>query len=107
MGASLLTALDCCLTDQLTRMNEVMMELISLPVLLAIALFIGIAMLVKILLSPESSLERRSRQDRRKSIGMPATPFHDIDNQVVTADRRHATDRRKRVFVISSEHKRA
>jgi len=80
-----------------------MEQLTSLPVLLAIALFIGIAMLVKILLSPESSLERRSRQDRRKGAGMPATPFQDVDNQLVAVDRRAATERRKRVFVISSE----
>lgn len=80
----------------------------SLPVLLAIALFIGIATLVKILLSPESSLERRTLRDRRSRVLMPATPFQDADNEVVTTDRRCSSpDRRKRVFVISSEHKRA
>ena len=88
--------------------NIIMEQFISLPVLLAIALFIGIAMLVKILLSPESSLERRSRMDRRKGGMMPATPFQDANNQLVTVDRRGSnTDRRKRAFIISSEHKRA
>jgi hypothetical protein len=86
-----------------------MMEhIISLPVLLAIALFIGIVVLVKILLSPESGLERRSRHDRRRGGVMPATPFYDEENQLVTADRRRANrDRRKRAFVISSEHRQA
>lgn len=107
MGISLLAVVGL-LSGRQVNWDEVMMEqLLSLPVLLAIALFIGIAMLVKILLSPESSLERRSREDRRKRIGMPATPFRDADNLLVTADRRCATDRRRRVFVISSEHKRA
>ncbi|MGD8926675.1 MAG: hypothetical protein PVG20_07480 [Thioalkalispiraceae bacterium] len=86
-----------------------MMEhIISLPVLLAIALFIGIVVLVKILLSPESSLERRSRHDRRRGGGMPTTPFYDVDDQLVTADRRSAgRDRRRRVFAISSDQRRA
>lgn len=90
-------------------MDIIMMEqIISLPVLLAIALFIGIVALVKILLSPESSLERRSRHDRRRGGGMPPTPFHDRDKQLVTVDRRNRDiDRRKRAFVISSEHNRA
>jgi len=93
---------------QLDVMENTMMEqVISLPVLLAIALFIGIAMLVKILLSPESSLERRSRNDRRKGGSMPSTPFHDVNKQIVTVDRRRTNDRRKRAFIISSEHKRA
>lgn len=87
--------------------NTIMDQFISLPVLLAIALFIGIAMLVKILLSPESSLERRSRTDRRKGGMMPATPFQDVNKQLVTVDRRRTNDRRKRAFIISSEHKRA
>ena len=87
--------------------NTMMEQVISLPVLLAIALFIGIVMLVKILLSPESSLERRSRRDRRKGGVMPVTPFHDVNEQLVTVDRRMSRDRRKRAFIISSEHKRA
>lgn len=90
-------------------MEIIMMEqIISLPVILAIALFIGIVTLVKILLSPESSLERRSRHDRRRGAPMPPTPFHDGKNQLVTVDRRSRNvDRRKRAFVISSEHRRA
>ena len=88
--------------------NFMMEHIISLPVLLAAALFVGIVILVRILLSPESSLERRSRHDRRRGGVMPATPFYDDENQLVTADRRHTNrDRRKRAFVISSEHKRA
>ena len=85
-----------------------MEHIISLPVLLAIALFIGIVALVKILLSPESGLERRSRHDRRRGGPMPQIPFQDSNNQLVTVDRRStAIDRRKRTFVISSEHRRA
>ena len=90
-------------------MDSIMMEqIISLPVLLAIALFIGIVALVKILLSPESSLERRSRHDRRRGGPMPPIPFHDVNRQLVTVDRRDRNmDRRKRTFIISSEHRRA
>ena len=88
-------------------MNEVMMEqIISLPVLLAIALFIGIVALVKILLSPEGALERRSRRDRRKGGPMPSLPSYDVDSEFVSVDRRLAEDRRKRTFIISTEHKR-
>lgn len=85
-----------------------MEQIISLPLILAVALFIGIVVLVKILLSPESSVERRSRHDRRHGGPMPPTPFYDTENVLVTMDRRRSSrDRRKRAFVISSEHKRA
>ena len=86
-----------------------MESLINLPVLLAVALFIGIVALVKILLSPESGLERRSKNDRRSGAPMPSLPFYDLNHNLVTEDRRRAVapDRRKRVFIITSEHKRA
>jgi len=82
---------------------------INLPVLLAVALFIGIVALVKILLSPESGLERRSKNDRRSGVPMPPLPFYDLDHKLVTDDRRRivAPDRRKQAFIIMSEHKRA
>jgi len=82
---------------------------INLPVLLAVALFIGIVALVKILLSPERGLERRSRNDRRSGIPMPPLPFYDLNHKLVIEDRRRivAPDRRKRVFMISTEHRRA
>lgn len=83
--------------------------IINLPVLLAVALFIGIVALVKILLSPESGLERRSRNDRRSGVPMPPLPFYDLNHKLVVEDRRRVkvTDRRKRVFIITTEHKRA
>lgn len=83
---------------------------INLPVLLAVALFIGIVALVKILLSPESGLERRSRNDRRTGAPMPPLPFYDLNHKLVSDDRRqHVSpeDRRKRVFIITTEHRRA
>lgn len=90
------------------RSINIMEQILSLPVLLAIALFIGIVALVKILLSPESSIERRSRRDRRRGGPMPKTPFYDENNQLVTVDRRVSNrDRRKRAFMISSEQRRA
>jgi len=83
--------------------------LINLPVLLAVALFIGIVTLVKILLSPESSLERRLRTDRRSGASMPPLPFYDLNHKLINEDRRQvvSSDRRKRVFIISTEHRRA
>ena len=83
--------------------------LINLPVLLAVALFIGIVTLVKILLSPESGLERRFKHDRRTGASMPPLPFYDFNHKMVTENRRRvvAPERRKRVFIISTEHRRA
>jgi len=82
---------------------------INLPVLLAVALFIGIVTLVKILLSPESGLERRSRNERRSGAPMPTLPFYDLNHQQVINDRRQivSPDRRKRVFIITTENRRA
>jgi hypothetical protein len=72
-----------------------MMDFItSLPFILAVALFIGIVVLARILLSPEGALERRSRKDRRAG------------GELVSVDRRRAEDRRKRSFVITTTHKR-
>ncbi len=84
-------------------------SIINLPVVLAVALFIGIVALVKILLSPESGLERRSRNDRRSGAPMPPLPFYDLNHKLITEDRRQivAPDRRKRVFMITTEHRRA
>ncbi len=81
---------------------------INLPVLLAVALFIGIVALVRLLLSPESGLERRSRNDRRSGASMPPLPFYDLNHKMVNEDRRRvvAPDRRKRVFIITTEHRR-
>ncbi len=84
-----------------------MMEfLTSLPFLLAVALFVGIVALVRILLSPESAFERRSRKDRRRGGPMPQTPFYDENRELVTVDRREMDDRRKRGFVITTVQKR-
>jgi hypothetical protein len=83
---------------------------LSLPVLLAIALFIGIVTLVKLLLTPENSLERRSQQDRRKGKKQPEFPFYDSEEVLVTGDRRdRQRDRRCNDFIITiqrypSEH---
>lgn len=86
-----------------------MMDLFTnLPLILAVALFIGIVALVKLLLSPERGLERRSSVDRRRGGNMPPLPFYDKNDKLVTEDRRECrVDRRKRAFVITSEHKRA
>jgi len=86
-----------------------MMELFTnLPLILAVALFVGIAALVKMLLSPERGLERRSEQDRRHGGAIPPMPFYDKDKVLVTEDRRQQPlDRRKRAFIITTEHRRA
>ena len=78
----------------------------SLPVILALALFVGIVILVRILLSPEGAFERRARRDRRQLQSMPALPFYDSERSLVTHDRRRS-DRRKRRFVIMSSQGRA
>ena len=84
-----------------------MMDFItSLPFILAVALFIGIVILARILLSPEGALERRSRKDRRAGGELPQVPFYDKHRQLVSADRRRSEDRRKRHFVITTTHKR-
>lgn len=75
--------------------------LLSLPVLLAIALFIGIVTLVKLLLTPENSLERRSLQDRRRGKKQPEFPFYDSEEVLVTNDRRNRQDRRCTDFIIT------
>ena len=84
-----------------------MMDFItSLPFILAVALFIGIVILARILLSPEGALERRSRRDRRAGGNMPQVPFYDKHRELVTTDRRRSHDRRRRSFVITTTHKR-
>jgi predicted nucleic acid-binding protein len=80
---------------------------ISLPVILGIALFIGIVVLARLLLSPNSIERRRLRQDRRCARGMPTLPFYDSERKLVTEERRNLSDRRKRAFMIITEHKRA
>ena len=84
-----------------------MMDIItSLPFILAVALFIAIVILARILLSPDGALERRSRRDRRNTSKPPQVPFYDKDRVLVTQDRRRRDDRRKRSFVITTTHKR-
>lgn len=78
---------------------------ISLPVILGIALFIGIVILAWLLLSPNSIERRRLRQDRRRSQVMPTMPFYDSNRVLVTEDRRTLTDRRKHAFMIMTEHR--
>lgn len=79
----------------------------GLPVILGIALFIGIVVLVRLLLSPNSMERRRSRRDRRCGQVMPSVPFYDSERVLVTHDRRVLSDRRKRAFMVMTEHKRA
>ena len=79
----------------------------SLPMILGIALFIGIVVLVRLLLSPKSMERRRLRRDRRRGQAMPTMPFYDSERVLVTEDRRNLSDRRKRAFIIMTEHKRA
>lgn len=79
----------------------------SLPVILGIALFIGIVVLVRLLLSPNSLERRRSLCDRRRGQAMPTLPFYDSDRVLVTEDRRVLPDRRKRAFMVITEHRRA
>ena len=79
----------------------------SLPVILGIALFIGIVVLVRLLLSPNSMERRRSWRDRRRGQAMPILPFYDSERVLVTKDRRVVSDRRKRAFMVITEHKRA
>jgi hypothetical protein len=79
----------------------------SLPLILGIALFIGIVILVRQLLSPSGMIERRrSRRDRRRGQVMPELPFYDSDRVLVTEERRSLADRRKRTFMFITEHKR-
>lgn len=86
---------------------EVLMELFSnLPVILAVALFLGIVALVRLLLAPDSAFERRMRRDRRQGGKIPVFPFYDKENNLVSEDRRSLEDRRSRMFVIRSEQKR-
>lgn len=82
--------------------------LFNLPLLLAVVLFIGVVALVRLLLAPVSALDRRSRTDRRSGDPMPSLPFYDAERKLVVEDRRnsHVTDRRKHIFIITTEHKR-
>lgn len=74
----------------------------GLPLILALALFVGVVILVRILLSPDGAFERRTTHDRRQIPSMPPTPFYDSERVLVTHDRRSSVDRRKRRFVIMS-----
>lgn len=74
---------------------------LNLPTILAIALFIGIVTLVKLLLTPEHAFERRSRSDRRKGKKQPEFPFYDSEEVLVTQERRNQSDRRSRNFIIT------
>ena len=78
----------------------------SLPFILAVALFVAIVILARILLSPEGALERRSRRDRRNMSKTPQMPFYDKDRVLVTQERRRRDERRKRSFVITTTQKR-
>lgn len=78
----------------------------NLPVILAIALFIGIVVLVRLLLSP-NSMERRMRRDRRHGQSMPELPFYDSERNLVTRDRRAYNERRKRAFIVITKQRRA
>jgi hypothetical protein len=78
----------------------------SLPVILAIALFIGIVVLVRLLLSPDSRERRRSQRDRRRGRAMPTVPFYDSERKLVTQDRRMRDDRRKHAFMIITTQRR-
>jgi len=79
----------------------------SLPVILGVALFIGIVVLVRLLLSPNSLERRRVRRDRRRGQAMPTVPFYDSERRLVTEDRRGLSDRRKHAFMISTTQHRA
>jgi len=79
----------------------------NLPVILAIALFIGIFVLVRLLLSPQGVERRRLRRDRRRGQAMPELPFYDSERTLVTQDRRTYTERRKRAFMIFTTQRRA
>lgn len=79
----------------------------SLPVILGVALFIGIVILVRMLLSPNSLERRRTRRDRRRGTPMPKVPFYDSERRLVTEDRRKLADRRKHAFMISTTQRRA
>jgi predicted nucleic acid-binding protein len=79
----------------------------SLPVILGVALFIGIVVLVRLLLSPNSLERRRTRRDRRRGQAMPTVPFYDSERRLVTEDRRKLHDRRKHAFMISTTQRRA
>lgn len=79
----------------------------SLPVLLGVALFVGIVVLVRLLLSPNSLERRRTMRDRRRGQAMPSLPFYDSQRVLVTEDRRVQTDRRKQPFIVVTQHRRA
>lgn len=79
----------------------------SLPFILGVALFIGIVVLVRLLLSPGGSLERRTRRDRRRGQAMPTLPFYDSERVLVTEDRRALGDRRRPAFVFTTTQRRA
>lgn len=78
----------------------------SLPVILAIAEFIGVVVLVRLLLSPNSVERRRSQRDRRRGQAMPEMPFYDSDRILVTCDRRTYKERRKRAFMFITTQRR-
>ncbi len=79
----------------------------SLPFILGVALFIGIVVLVRLLLSPNSLERRRTRHDRRRGQAMPTLPFYDSERRLVTEDRRRHIERRKHAFMISTTQRRA
>ena len=79
-------------------------SVVQSPVFLGTLLFLGLASLIRILLSRDPSLKRSYRGDRRRARGkMPETPFLDSDGVEVTADRRQLPDRRRHRLLAMQE----
>jgi hypothetical protein len=74
----------------MTDMQELTDVFGNLPVILAIALFIGIVVLVRLLLSPHGVERRRLRRDRRRGQTMPELPFYDSERTLVITTQRRA-----------------
>ena len=86
-------------------MESLLDTLTSLPVILGITLFIGIVILVKSLLVPGGGIERRTEAERRSRVHAPEYPFYDSEQELIYADRRIASDRRKPRYVITENQR--
>ncbi len=84
---------------------ESVLSVVQSPIFLGMLIFLGMASLIRVLLSRDPSMKRSYGGDRRRANGkMPQTPFYDSDGVQVTENRRVQPDRRRtRLLAMQNE----
>lgn len=75
---------------------ESVLSVVQSPVFIGILIFLGMASIIRVMVSRDPSLKRNHGGDRRCTKGkMPQIPFYDSDGVQVTENRRMQVDRRR------------